>query len=85
MISYSSSTRFICGGPSGARTRDTWLKRPLLYQLSYGPSNETNLTVFLIARSAKLSLQANQASLLFSLKKRYLRHGTEITGVIICY
>ena len=26
------------GGPSGSRTRDTRLKRPLLYQLSYGPT-----------------------------------------------
>lgn len=28
------------GGPTGARTRDTRLKRPLLYQLSYGPSSK---------------------------------------------
>jgi len=26
------------GGSTGARTRDTRLKRPLLYQLSYGPT-----------------------------------------------
>ncbi len=25
------------GGPGGTRTRDRWIKSPLLYQLSYGP------------------------------------------------
>lgn len=28
------------GEPTGARTRDTRLKRPLLYQLSYRPTNK---------------------------------------------
>lgn len=30
---------FLLGGLTGARTRDTRLKRPLLYQLSYEPAN----------------------------------------------
>ena len=36
------------GGPSGARTRDTRLKRPLLYQLSYGPAITGKITPYII-------------------------------------
>ena len=34
------------GGPGGSRTRDTRLKRPLLYQLSYGPANSVYYLLF---------------------------------------
>ena len=48
---------FLYGGLTGARTRDTRLKRPLLYQLSYEPSSSrTPLPRF--AWRQKLRLEA---------------------------
>ena len=35
----SSPLNLMVGRSAGARTPDQWLKRPLLYQLSYTPSN----------------------------------------------
>lgn len=32
----------LCGGTGGDRTHDRWLKRPLLYRLSYSPDDDVH-------------------------------------------
>jgi hypothetical protein len=39
LLFHCASMRSLYGGPAGTRTQDTRLKRPLLYQLSYRPTN----------------------------------------------
>ena len=44
----------INGRGSKTRTRDTWFWRPVLYQLSYAPKNETIIAHLLAAQKRKL-------------------------------
>ena len=59
-------TRLIYGGPSEARTRDTRLKRPLLYRLSYGPASERGLHLALTSKLAEHRFLALSLPLAFS-------------------